>query len=157
MLHLTAWGSAQIRYELPSPGKRPRIRLNRNGERANVDGLGSFQPMWYLLRRFYAVYALDDRFIFQAGRRFWDLTEGPVEARFYTMGFGIASGIALYHGGNLIHRAFLFHPARALFARLDPTYDFLEAESDHFFFFLRNQIHKDEWRRHICGLPETLG
>ena len=155
MLRLNAWGNTGIQYGLPGQGESPRILRKRDGVDCEFDGFGSHEPMWFLLGRFYAVYALDDRFIFQAGRRFWDLTDGPITARFYAIGFGVASGLAIYQSEELIHRSFLFHPGRAIRARLDPTYDFLDAEADNFFLFLRNQIHSDEWRQYVSRLPET--
>ena len=155
MLRLNAWSTTRIQYELATQGEQPKIVRTRDGEDREYRGFGSYEPMWCLLRRFYAVYASNGRFIFQAGGRVWDLTEGPESARFYAIGFGLASGLAIYHAQKFIHRAFLFHPGRAIRPRIDPTYDFLDSESDHFFLLLRNQIDKDEWRQYVSHLPQS--
>ena len=155
MIRLRAWGNAWIEYRLKGEGKRPRAIPRRASQIRKVHGFGSYEPVFWLVRRFYAVYGANGRFIFQADRQYWDLTDGPVALRFNPIGRGMASEIAVYRGGDLVHRAKLIHPGRSLWPRIDPTYDGIDAETDHFFLFLQNEIHKDAWRQRIIDMAAT--
>lgn len=155
MLRLSAWGSAWLEFRLKGKGRRPAVRF-RNAKRDHEShGFGSCEPVYWAVRRFYAVYGERGRFIFQAGRRYWDLTDGPIALRFTPVGLGMASVISVYRGDDLIHRASLIHPGKTVWPRINPTYDYLDAEADHFFLFLQNEIHKDEWRQRIIDMAAT--
>jgi hypothetical protein len=98
-------------------------------------------------QRFYAVYCYNERLIFQAGRSKWDLTEGEVRTRFKMLFGGLASRLAVEHNGQVIHRAWLLHPLRALSMRVDPTFDAIDAENEHFLLFLGVRLPDVAWRK----------
>ena len=152
MLRLSAWSNAWIEYRWACRGGRPSIRLKPATPDRHVHGFGSYEPVSWPLRRFYAVYGDEGRFVFQAGREHWDLTDGPIEVRFHGIGGGTKSEVSLRRGPDLLHNARLSHPGRGIWPRIDPTYDFIDAETDHFFLMLRNKLHDDEWRQRIVDM-----
>lgn len=152
-IHLRAWSNAWIRYTLdPTTGKHSIEKMASPFEGdAATNGFASVEPVFGWIPRFYAVYAFDGRLHFQAGARRWDITDADVETG-YWCGFGIASGFHLLLNGKPVHRVTLVHPARALWPFIDPTYDGIDFDSDHFLFFLSQQLKRDEWRRSVLAM-----
>lgn len=155
MIRLRAWGNAWIEYRLKGRGKRPLAVPKRASQMRKVHGFGSYEPVYWLVRRFYAVYGDSGRFIFQAGREYWDLTEGSIALRFDPLSRGMASEFSVIRGGDLIHQVKLIHPGRSVWPRIDPTYDYIDAETDHFFLLLHNEMHKDAWRQRIIDMAAS--
>lgn len=152
MLHLKSWGNAWIEHLLnPETGRHRLIFTNPNSKSKSFRGFACYEHVWGLGCRFYAVYGHNNRLIFQAGRRRWDLTEGCVEVDFKTVGRGAASRVRIKHNGAVIHQASFVHPLRAL-TTFDPTFDGLDAEASHFFLFLSNNIAKTQWKRYVLSL-----
>jgi hypothetical protein len=120
-------------------------------EDAGTNGFASTEPVFGLIPRFYAVYAFDGRLYFRAGARRWDITDTEVDTG-YWCSFGIASGFHLVRNGKSVHRAILLHPTRALWPFIDPTYDGIDFDSDHFLFFLSEQLKAEEWRPHVLSM-----
>lgn len=114
-----------------------------------IDGFGSVEPVWGIWRRFYALYTYEGRLYFQAGRRKWDVTDGPRHCKFWAAGYGLCSGLIMTFQNGATHRPVLVHPLRGLAAHIDPTYDGIDAESDHFFLFVRQQLPDPAWRSRI--------
>ena len=64
---------------------------------------------------------------------------------------GAAARIVVRHNGDVIHKALLVHPLRTLDS-LDPTYDDMDADQTHFFYFLSKCIGEERWRKHVAKL-----
>ncbi len=114
-------------------------------------GFGSLEPVWGVWPRFHAVYAHGARLFFQAGSRRWDVTEGVGPCTFWQLGYGAMSGLALTFLTGERYRSVLIHPWRALWTRIDPTYDGIDAEQAHFFLYLRQQLPDARWRRELIA------
>ena len=152
MLHLNSWRNAWLEHHLnPETGKHRLRFVNPNSAHRPIHGFACYEAVWGLSRRFYAVYGHNDRFVFQAGNERFDLTEGCTEIEFKALGWGAASRIVVKHDGAAIHHATFIHPLRTLSA-LDPTFDSLDAEVDHFFSFLSGNITEANWRNHVVAL-----
>jgi len=147
MIFLESWGNAWTEHRLDPEIGAHRLRW-RPRHRSSVHGFGSYEPIVPLVwQRFYAVYCYNERLIFQAGRSKWDLTEGEVRTRFKMLFGGLASRLAVEHNGQVIHRAWLLHPLRALSMRVDPTFDAIDAENEHFLLFLGVRLPDVAWRK----------
>lgn len=160
MLTLIAHGNARIEFELnPCDGRYHRrfIRKPLWESGKPFHGYASVEPVWFVFRRFYAVYANGRRLWFQAGRKSWDVTDGVEGIRFWVGLGGMVSGLSVKFNNGEQHTAYLFHPGRALSALVDPTYDQLDAESDHFFMFLREGLPKEQWRSSIIERTDEAG
>ena len=157
MLTLSAWRDAWIEYRLnPATGGHStrQVRDPKANEKLPIDGFGSVEPIWGIWRRFYALYAYDGRLYFQSGRKKWDVTDGLRRCTFWAAGYGLCSGLIMHFDNGESHRPVLVHPFRGLFARIDPTYDGMDAESDQFFLFVRQQLPNADWcRRRVA--PKT--
>jgi hypothetical protein len=59
-----------------------------------------------------------------------------------------------FRGGDA-HRPVLIHPARWLSSHIDPTYDGIDAEADHFFLFVRQHLPIAERRQYFIEKSTT--
>jgi hypothetical protein len=153
---LRAWSSVWFLYVLcPETGKFSRKKiLDPNNDHTPINGHASIEPVlsWSsLFRCFYAVYAFDDRLYFQAGIKRWDITDVDVDTRYWCR-FGLASGFRLILNGKTVHRVILFHPNRAMWPFIDPTYDGIDFDSDHFLYFLSVHLTDDEWKQRLLSM-----
>lgn len=152
MLTLSAWGNAWIEYHLDPDTRAHSTHFVKNpkaNEKMMPDGFGSFEPVFGIWRRFYALYAYNGRLYFQAGHKTWDVTDGLRDCKFWSAGYGLCSGLIMTFMNGDTHRPVLIHPMRFLVAKADPTYDGIDAESDHFFLFLRQHLPNLDWRHRI--------
>lgn len=148
MLRLPAWGNAWIEYMLDPVTGRWESRPRKPNDVADVVvGFASREPAWGIWKRFYAFYAFEGRLYLRAGRRKWDVTDGLASCKFWAFGFGLMSGLLLRFRDGTSHWPVLIHPGRALSVLVDPTYDGIDAEHDHFFLFLRQQLPSAKWRQ----------
>lgn len=155
-LHLRAWGNAWILYTLdPETGSYGSVKLAKslNGV-PPTNGVASIEPVLGLIGRFYAVYAFEDLLYFQAGRRRWDIAGAEVDTRYWCW-LGLASRFHLILNGKSVHRATLVHPSRFIWPFLDPTYDGIDFDSDHFLFFLSEQLKSDEWKQRLLSAKSS--
>lgn len=149
MISLTVWGNAWIKYILaPTTGS---VEIAKREKEDILSGFASREPVLGVLHRLYAVYPYQERLYFRAGKKTWDITDAKVECKYWWFLYGALSGFILKLNGKIVHHAKLIHPNRALFARMDPTYDNIDAESDHFFLFLRRQLPKKDWRDFVLS------
>ena len=51
----------------------------------------------------------------------------------------------------MLHRATLFHPFRALRSFIDPTYDSIDFQDDHFFSYLSNTLTSQEAKEYVAA------
>jgi hypothetical protein len=147
-LCLPAWANAWIEYLLdPQSGNRNRRRLpDRNSTKMPV-GFAKLELAWGVLPQFYAIYAYEGRRYFQAVHRKWDVTNGVKLCRFWSAGDAMVTGLVLEFENGETLRSILVHPFRALYARMDPTYDRIDAEDDHVSLFVRQQLPDPKWRQ----------
>ena len=159
-IYLRAWHSAWGLYVLnPSTGRYSWKRLaDPNNDHTPTNGVASIEPVLSLFkpfRRFYAVYTYDGCIYFQAGTKRWDITHSEVDTKYWCL-FLVTSGFKLILDGKTVHRVTLFHPNRAAWPFIDPTYDGIDYESDHFLYFLSEQLTSDEWKyRLLSNSPIT--
>lgn len=149
-IYLHAWRNAWILYTLdPLTGRHSWERLAASEENdIPVNGHASMEPVLGLVRRFYGVYAFQGRLYFQAGAKKWDITDAEVETGYWCR-LGLASGFRLGLNGKTVHRVTLFHPNRAVWPFIDPTYDGIDFDSDHFLCFLSEHLTSDEWKQRV--------
>ena len=114
----------------------------------------SMEPVLGLISRFYAVYAFGGRLYFQVGKKKWDVTDSEVETAYWCC-FGLVSRFCLSLNGKSVHRAILLHPSRAAWPFIDPTYDGIDFDSDHFLFFLSEHLTRDEWKQHVLSMESN--
>ncbi len=158
-IYLRAWGNAWILHNLdPQTGKHSWEKMIEPLQYGRpTHGFASIEPVFGLVARFYAVYAFEGRLYFQAGRRKWDITDAEVRAGHWCW-FGLTSRFCLFLNGRTVHKVVLVHPTRAFWPFLDPTYDSIDLESDHFLWFLSRNITSDDWRQHVLSMeskPDT--
>ena len=152
MLRLSSWGNAWLEHHIDAETGLHKMRLSSGPPSLKeAYGFARYEPVWGVLWRFYAVYGHAGRFIFQAGMRRWDLTEGNVEVGFKAFARGAAARIVVRHNGDAIHQALLIHPFRT-FDSLDPTFDDIDADQTHFFYFISKCIGEDRWRNNVIKL-----
>jgi hypothetical protein len=151
MLKLKAHGNAWIEYDLDPISLKHKIRSLKKKEINKLNSpvcFASYEPLFGIFRRFYAVYSYDNKLYFQVGRTRQDITEGFDECKFW-MVFGFASGLLIkFHDGST-HKPVLIHPLRTFFVVIDPTYDMWDMETEHFFLFIRKHVQDAKWRRAI--------
>jgi hypothetical protein len=155
-IYLHAWGNAWILHTLnPKTG---RHSLEKIADPHEVDkptnGHASMEPVFGFIPRFYGIYAFEGRLYFQAGRKKWDITDAEVETGYWCW-LGLASGFRLSLNGKLVHRTTLLHPNRAVWPFIDPTYDGIDFDSDHFLFFLSEQLKREEWMRRLLSMESN--
>lgn len=156
-IYLRAWGNAFILYTLnPKTGSYSCEKItDAQKDDILITGHASFEPVFGLIPRFYAVYGYDGRLYLQAGSRKWDITDAEVETG-YWCGFGLVSGFHLLLNGKSVHRATLVHPSRAIWPFIDPTYDGIDFHSDHFLAFLSEQLTIDSWKQRVLARESNL-
>ena len=154
-LRLAAWGNAWIEYALdPDSGHHSCASLPEARKHDfPANGFASMEPVMGRSFRFYAVFAHDGRIYFQAGRKQWDLTNVSIETG-YMCPFGLMSRFRLSLDGRTAHKVTLVHPNRAAWPFIDPTYDGIDFESDHFLGFLAKQLTDEEWREHVLSMQK---
>ena len=152
-IYLRSWGNAWILHTLdPVTGNHSWERIVRDRrDEPRTNGFASIEPVFGLVPRFYAIYAVEGRLYFQAGARKWDVTEGQVET-FHWSWFGLTSGFRLLLAGKTVHNVILVHPNRAVWPFVDPTYDDIDFESDHFLWFVSRNLTRGDWREHILEM-----
>ena len=152
-IYLRAWGNAWILYTLdPKTGRHSWEKMAEPQEvETPTNGHASMEPVLGVISRFYAVYAFDGRLFFQAGTRKWDITDAEVEPGYWCW-LGLASGFRLSLNGKTVHRTTLLHPSRAVWPFIDPTYDGIDFDSDHFLFFLSEHLKSYEWRQRMLSM-----
>ena len=151
MLNLSSWGKSCLKYQLdPISGKVNALRLNEiEINRKSYNGFASYEPVLGLFRRLYAIYVCSGRLYFRAGRKTWDITDSNIDCRFWQFGNMMMSGLSVKLEGHTVHRVILLHPNRAIWPFIDPTYDGIDVESDHFLLFLRQNMVHTNWRNSV--------
>ncbi len=156
-LRLHAWGNAWIEYTLdPVSGRHSWSKTPEpRGDDLQASGWASMEPVMGLAFRFYAVFTHDGRLHFQAGKKKWDITNASVGTG-YSCPFGLISRFRLSLDGKTVHRVTLVHPNRAAWPFIDPTYDGIDFDSDHFLGFLARELLDEEWRENFVSMRETI-
>ena len=161
-IFLRAWSSAWFLYVFnPVTGRYSRKLIrDPKHDKTPTNGFASVEPaldFFKRFRRFYAVYAYKSRLYFQAGQERWDITDADVNTK-YRCKFGVSSWFRIKVNGTIVHKVRLFHPRRAIWPFIDPTYDGIDFDSDHFLYFLSEHLPRDEWKRHmLSSAPRSLG
>ena len=152
MLRLQSWGSAWLSHLLdPVSGKHHLTLQNPHSPQATV-GFASYEPVMFgFWRRFYAAYGKNGRFIFQAGRDSWDLTDEEIHVDLKLLMKGLASSITIMRQAQVLHRTTLIHPFRALSSFIDPTYDSIDFQDHHFFSYLSNTLTSPDAKNHVAA------
>lgn len=158
-IYLRAWYSVWFLYVLcPETGKFSLKRVSDpNNDHTPTSGHASIEPVLSLFRpfsRLYAVYTFNDRLFFQTGIKRWDITDVDVDTGYWYR-FGLMSGFRLILNGKTVHRVTLFHPNRAIWPFIDPTYDGIDFDSDHFLFFLSEHLIDDEWKQRMLSIASN--
>ena len=156
LLKLAVWGRAAEECLLDVRSGRWRIRRRMPAEpRPAPVGWASLEPTLDFTKRLH----------FRAGSRVSDVSLGAKRSSFWMAAFGFASGLVLEFEDGTTYRPVLIHPGRALWAHLDPTYDSWDAENDHFFLFMRQNLQDARWREALIerernvrqgSLPSTI-
>jgi hypothetical protein len=155
MIYLNAWGNAWVLYTLdPQTGDYSWAKI-AEPQRVEVatSGFASMEQALGLIRRFYAVYEFEGRLYFQVGKKKWDITEGELKTAF-SCWLGLVSKFCLSLNGESLHRSVFVHPSKAVWPLIDPTYDGIDFDSDHFLFFLSEHLVRDEWKKHVISMRE---
>ena len=160
MLTLNSWSNVWIEFEVdPRSGRWSKRKLAQPRDVGSSTGFARLEPVWGLWKRFYAIYVCDKRLIFQAGRNRWDVTDGVRHCRFWAALYGLLSGLNVHFVNGERHHAVLIHPWRGVWAHIDPTYDGMDFDNDHFFYYLRQYMPDEKWRsafiERASGLRET--
>jgi len=159
-IYLQPWSSAWFLYGFcPETGKYSRKWItDPKNDHTPTSGHASIEPVLSLFRpfwRFYAVYAFNSRLYFQAGTKRWDITDAEVDTKYWCL-FLVTSGFSLILNGKTVHRVTLFHPNRAMWPFVDPTYDGIDYDSDHFLYFLSEYLTDDEWKRRVISTASNI-
>lgn len=117
-------------------------------------GHASVEPLWGFPCLF-ALYSENEKVWLQVDRKRRDVTDGVVSSRWKNFGHAFSRLDVEFTRGESCHY-FLMHPLRTLAPLLDPTYDYMDLESDHFFLFLHNYLSRREKLQQMAGLPEKL-
>ena len=156
MLTLKCWGNAWIEYTLnPKTLSHSRRLFHSQDRNSEIQGFATYESVFGIFKRFYAVYGFENRFYFQANKKRWDLTDGELDVNLIFIRNGIASIVKIYYNKELIHKAFFVHVFKGVFAMIDPAFDYIDAEDSYFFLFLNNQMPKATWRKHIISMEKN--
>ena len=162
MLTLTAWGNAWLEYRVDPASKRWSLRWRgRASKDVTRPGFASLEPVIPFWRRFYAVYALNQRLFLQISRRVHDITDGVEQFDYRILAGGSRSHLVIRFKDGQTHSARFWHPIRGFGAQIDPTYDAIDADADFFFLYLREYLPSQEWRGRFSvterGLRDAAG
>lgn len=130
--------------------------LNRRSDRQAFSGFGCVERVFGIFPRLCAVYGSEGKIWFQTGAHRWDVTEGVSNCRWQGFCSLFFSEFSITFQDGTSHNVKLFHPIRALTAKIDPTYDGIDSDSDHFLLFIGSQIGKPEWRQYVASLGSAF-
>jgi len=147
-LNLCGWRRYNRKFELDTKSNNFKI-IKQDQDEYQFDGFASLEPILGGLKRLYAVYGYDQKVWFRADNDIWDITNRNIDCSVSFAYLNTVSYFSIFIDGEKMHAATLFHPVRAGMALIDPTYDYLELESDHFFVFLAGQLPKNSWQQWI--------
>lgn len=152
MLNLCSWGNAWIVHKLnPSSLWHRRKLILSQDKYPETQGFATYESVYGIHSRFYAVYGYEDRLYFQSGRKRWDFTDDEIDIEIKLIYNGMASKVKVYQNKKLVHQAFFVHILRGVFMAIDPTYDGIDAEDSFFFLFLKNQMPDLAWRERVIS------
>jgi hypothetical protein len=86
---------------------------------------------------------------FQAGTRRWSLDQPELSFRFEVLRPGLLSRFKVVESGSTTFSITYLHLIRTVYANIDPTYDLLEFENDHFLSFVASTTLSPEWQSNV--------
>ena len=148
---LAYWSSVWFEGEFtPETGTVHRHRLPKPRD-ASTALLGYFdieRPM-FGFRTVLALYQIDGELFFQAGEHRWPLSQPGLEFRFGALTSGLLSRFCVIENGRNTWQISYLHPVRAFIGIIDPTYDTLDFERDHFLYFVASTVLNPEWQKNV--------
>jgi hypothetical protein len=161
-MRLAYWSSVWFDGDFEPPsGVVRRFRLpNPRDTTQRLPGFFAIERTLVGRRITLALYQLDGTLFLQAGTRRWELSNPLLRFQFDVLPSGVFSRFRVFEEGHQTWELTYSHVGRALHAVIDPTYDVLEMENDHFLAFVASAVLSPEWqenaRSHLLALKNAL-
>ena len=147
-MRLDCWSSVWFEGEFaPAAGVVHRIRLP-NPRRSELKSSGYFaieRPMFRPPIAL-ALYLSNQNLYFQAGPRRWSLAQPGLRFQFAELPFGPFARFQVLEESQPTWQLTYSYLGRSLDALIDPTYDALEFQNDHFLSFVAETAITTEWQ-----------
>ena len=139
-VHLLS-GTVWLRYSFePDTGRFRRhfVSAGRHDAQA-ISGVGTIERTREHGRTFFTLYLFRGALTFQAGREAWDFNDESISFRFEGGARAIGHRFSVLKDGQDVWSCSYMSPMRAFFALTDPTYDYMDFESDHLLLMVANR------------------
>lgn len=150
-MHLAYWSSVWFDGEFnPTSGTVVRRHLQtKRSDTQSYPGYFETERPLFSSRVVLALYLEAGTMYFQAGTRRWPLDQPELSFRFDVLRPGLLSRFKVVESGNTTFSITYLHLIRTLYANIDPTYDLLEFENDHFLSFVASTTLSPEWQSNV--------
>ena len=152
-MRLDCWSSVWFEGEFaPTTGVVHRIRLpNPRSTELKSPGYFAVERPLFLPPIAFALYLSNQSLYFQAGTRRWSLTQSGLRFQFEELPFGLFARFRVFEESQPTWQLTYSHFRRSFDALIDPTYDALEFQNDHFLSFVASTALTTEWQVNAKG------
>ena len=134
---LKNWKRHNKYYDFDETKNRIKKTFIEENENIKINGFLSFEKSMIGFKRIFCVYSQYDELFFLAGKNKWKIDNE--HSTIFKQKF-FYSSFTLLHKRSKIYEFKYLTIFRTLFVIIDPTYDFIDSESDNFIFYFSNLI-----------------
>lgn len=147
-MRLANWSSVWFDGEFSPERGTVRSRLLMKG-RKELPGFFAIERPIFGLRIAFALYQVAGTLFFQAGSRRWALSQPGLKFHFKVLPLGLLSCFKVLENERVIWQITYLHLGRTFSSAIDPTYDALEFENDHFLSFVAETALNPVWQENV--------
>jgi len=131
-MRLGHWNTVWLEFDFEPGINKHSIHFSKRGRIDLVSGYGAVERTLEHGRTFFCIYRSGGRIHFQAGNRCWALDAPGLRFEFQLLASRTASTFTVHEADEAVFRCTYRHWLRSRLGSMDPTYDYLDFQSDHF-------------------------
>lgn len=150
-MRLAYWRSVWYDGEFdPNSGDVRRYKLASPREASSsLPGFFAVERSTTGARVVLALYQVNGILFFQANGKRWPLHQPGLQFRHQLRSWKLVSTFQVMEGGRIVWPFTYLHPLRTFYAHLDPTYDAIEFDRDHFLAFVTDNALNLGWQANV--------